>query len=161
MKQLTDKGTYHAYFQQYTALPHITYNFIPTYINTRFEFLTVHVKVTVLQNVKLCSLLCMYRCFRDTCCHYCVAVMKLCSINKQSEDTRAIMVPERERLYFHCWKNLTMTVYKHHSCILGNSQCQSRKQGRNFQCMSQIALSLVKVLCYWRVSLAAGTVISW
>jgi len=33
---------------------------------------------------------------------------------------------------FHFWKNLMMTVYRHHSCIIGNSQCQSRKRGGTF-----------------------------
>jgi hypothetical protein len=28
---------------------------------------------------------------------------------------------------FHFWKNLMITVYRHNSCIIGNSQCQSRK----------------------------------
>jgi hypothetical protein len=33
---------------------------------------------------------------------------------------------------FHFWKNLMMTVYRHHSRITGNSQCQSRKRGGTF-----------------------------
>lgn len=33
---------------------------------------------------------------------------------------------------FHFWKNLMVTGYRHHSCIIGNSQFQSRKQGGTF-----------------------------
>jgi hypothetical protein len=57
LEQLTDNGTRHAYFQPYTALPHMTYNFIPPHRNKKCKFLTVNVKVTALQTVELCSVL--------------------------------------------------------------------------------------------------------
>lgn len=83
LEQLTDKGTQYAYFQKDIAIPHITYNFIPANENIKFEFLTVNVKVTVLQDVKLCSVVHMYQCFLGTCCHHRVTVKKMCSLNDQ------------------------------------------------------------------------------
>lgn len=133
LEQLTDNRTHHAYFQPYIQHYHRRHTNSSHLIETQNSSFSQW-KWRLLSD----------RMWNCVVCYVCSAVSEKRAaiivwlsrncvhwMNKQRTPGRSWFL-HHNVCDFHFWKNLMMTVYRHHSCIIGNSKSQSRKWGGTF-----------------------------